>query len=317
MSKCVNGSMQSPIDIKTNSATNCGALCDLLFYYRNSSIYLENIGKNIVFTYDNGSYIVFNNEVYELEKISFFTPSSHKIDNSNYPLEININHRSPNTGRVAIISIMLDVNEGASSSHSCLETFAGSLPKTKGTRKTVTTSKEWNIFDALPEIKSFYTYKGSLPREPCTENVDWIVFEHSANCSAKFHNTIKNILDNNARPTQKLNGRKLFYNANSAKKNNSNYGSNFKCYTEKEFDKACSCLNSNTDAIKYKNKLALLCIILAILIIMIVLILLYVNENGGLTQLTSGFKIPGLTGLPGLNLPAVNKTQIVLHARPS
>ena len=316
VNKCAKGSLQSPIDIKTNTATNCGALCDLLFYYRTSSIYLENVNGTIIFTYDNGSYIVFNNEVYELEKISFFTPSAHKIDGANYPLELNIYHRSPNTGRMAIISILYEINEGSSGSHACLEVFASRFPQKSGERSTVTTSDDWNIFEALPEIKSFYTYKGSLPREPCTENVEWIVLENSANCSAKFHNSLQKILNNNARPTQALNNRKIYYNNNTAKKNNQNYGSNFRCYTNKEFKKACSCQNINMDALKYKNKLALFCIILAILIIIIILILLYMREHGGLGNLVPKLNLGKLGKLGNIKLPSMSKTQLAFPARP-
>jgi carbonic anhydrase len=296
MSKCVKGSRQSPINIESNGVTNCGALCDLLFYYRNSTIYLSNIGNNIIFTYDNGSYIVYNNEVYELEKISFFVVSAHKIDGENYPIEMNLYHRSPNTGKIAIVSIMCEVNEAVSKSHSTLEVFAGSFPKS-GKQKTITTSSEWNIFEALPEMKSFYSYDGSLPREPCDEGVKWIVFENSINCSATFHDNLKRILKNNTRPLQKLNARTVYYNSNTAKKNNQNYGSNFRCYTEKEFNKACSCLNTQTDVIKYKNRLALMGIILAILVIIILLIVLYLKDSGALPAL----KIP-LSGT-GVSLP--------------
>lgn len=39
--KCT-GINQSPINIDTNGVTNCGAQCDLMFYYRNSTIYRDN-----------------------------------------------------------------------------------------------------------------------------------------------------------------------------------------------------------------------------------------------------------------------------------
>lgn len=302
MSKCVKGTSQSPINIETDNTVNCGALCDLLFYYRHSTCYLKNVNKNIVFTYDNGSYVMYNNEVYELDQISFFTPSCHKIDNEDFPLEINLYHRSPNTGKKLIISLMCDVNESASKSYGVLEVLSGNFPKA-GKLKTVSTSSNWNIFDALPEIKSFYSYQGSLPQAPCDENVTWIIFENTVNCSAKFYNTLHNKIGNNTRPLQPLNARKIYYNPNSAKKNNRNYGSNFRCYSEKEFNKACSCLNTQVDTIRYKNRLALMGIILAILVIIILLIVLYVVEKkGGVGAIRNSFQ----TGAPGIkSLPKI------------
>jgi len=279
MSKCVKGSRQSPIKIDSSSVVNCGALCDLMFYYRTSSIYLANISKNIIFRYDNGSYVMYNNEIYELEKISFFTPSCHKIDNDeNYGVEINLHHRSPNTSKILIIAIMCLPNESSSKSYNTLQVLAGQFPK-EGKEKTISTASEWNIFNIIPENKSFYSYEGSLPREPCDENVKWIIFENSINCSAKFINTLHNKIGNNTRPLQRLNGRKVYYNSNTAKKNHRNYGGSFRCYTQKEFDNACGCLNSTGDTIQHKNRLALMGIILAILVIIILLIVLYAVEK--------------------------------------
>ena len=38
-----------------------------------------------------------------------------------------------------------------------------SLPRKKGEQKNVNTPEEWNIFNALPEIKSFYSYTVLFP----------------------------------------------------------------------------------------------------------------------------------------------------------
>ena len=300
MSKCIKGTSQSPINIETGISVSCGALCDLVFYYRHSACELKNVNKNIVFAYDNGSYVMYNNEIFELDQVTFFTPSCHKIDSEEFPLEINLNHRSPNTGKKLIISIMCDVNESASKSYGVLDVIAGNFPQ-PGKLKTISTSSNWNIFDALPEIKSFYSYQGSLPRAPCDEDVTWIIFENTINCSTKFYNTLNNKIGNNTRPLQPLNARKIYYNANNSKKNNRNYGSNFRCYTEKEFNNACSCLNTQVDTIRDKNRLALMGIILAILVIIILLIILYfVEKKGGISAIRAGLK----AAQPTLNPPS-------------
>ena len=59
---CVKGNQQSPIDIKSKKAVKCGALCDLVFYYRTSKCNLINTKKNIIMDYDNGSYILYNSD---------------------------------------------------------------------------------------------------------------------------------------------------------------------------------------------------------------------------------------------------------------
>ena len=59
---CVKGSQQSPIDIKSKDSIKCGALCDLVFYYRTSKCNLIKTKKNLIIDYDNGSYIHYNSE---------------------------------------------------------------------------------------------------------------------------------------------------------------------------------------------------------------------------------------------------------------
>ena len=36
-------------------------------------------------------------------------------------------------------------------------------------------SSRWNIKDLIPDVKSYYTYQGSIPFPPCTEKFRWVV----------------------------------------------------------------------------------------------------------------------------------------------
>ena len=132
---CANGKFQSPIDIKSKIAIKCGALCDLVFYYRTSKANLVNTGKNIIMDYDNGSYVMFNNEVYELDKLSFTIPASHKLDGFSYPMEMHLNHRSPDTGKLLIIAILFEINDATSKSNLFLDMISKSLPRKRVNKK--------------------------------------------------------------------------------------------------------------------------------------------------------------------------------------
>ena len=114
--KCSAGRLQSPIKINSGKVIKCGALCDLIFYYRTSKCNLQNTKDNIIMDYDNGSYVMYNNEVYELDKISYSVPGCHRIDNSSYPIEIHLHHRSPDSGVLLIIAIQVDINDASSKS---------------------------------------------------------------------------------------------------------------------------------------------------------------------------------------------------------
>ena len=47
------------------------------------------------------------------------------------------------------------------------------------------------LLNLIPEAKPFFAYTGSLPRSPCVEDVQWIVFENTINCSSKFYDKLK------------------------------------------------------------------------------------------------------------------------------
>ena len=70
-SLCANGTQQSPINIISKNTKKCGATCDLTFFYRSSKLNTILSNKNLIIDYDTGSYVNFNQEVYELDKISF------------------------------------------------------------------------------------------------------------------------------------------------------------------------------------------------------------------------------------------------------
>lgn len=253
---CSTGRQQSPINLNSNSTVKCGVKCNLKFYYRNSRATLNNDGRNIIVKYDQGSYVNFNSDTYELDSITFSLPGSHQIDNYSYPIEIQLNHINPINGAILIISIMGELNDALSKSSIFLDQITDKLPvrKNTGSATTINMPEDWNAFNLIPDAKSFMTYSGSLPRSPCTEMVTWIVFDNEVNVSTRFHDSLRGITGNNSRPLQPLNDRKIFYNGNSDIANTTNYGSGIKCYSEAEFKKACSCSTQNVDIINYKNR---------------------------------------------------------------
>ncbi len=276
---CVKGSQQSPIDIKSSKVIKCGALCDLVFYYRTSKCNMVNTKNNLIMDYDNGSYIVFNSEVYELDRISFTTPASHKVDGYSFPIEAQLYHRSPDTGAIVIISVFIDVNDASSRSKLFFDHFANVIPLTTGKQVSHNTPEEWNIFNVIPEIKAFYTYKGSLPRSPCTENVTWIVFDTATNCSTNFYDKIKKATPQNARSIQKLNGRRVYYNVNTAEKNKRNYGDKLRCYNEKQFRESCAKLTGHSEMIESKNKQTMIAIITGCVVVTMILFILWLVQQ--------------------------------------
>ena len=286
---CTKGNNQSPINIKSKYAKKCNTMCNLSFFYRTSKCNIIRSDNSIILDYDTGSYIMYNNEVFELDKLSFTCPSSHKIDNVDFPGEIQLYHKSSNTGKILIISIFIDINGAFSKSKMFFDLFIDAIPKYKGEQKTITMTDDWNIFNIVPENRAFFMYEGSLLNPPCSENITWIIFDDPINCSEKFYNKIKKI-SKNTRNIQKLNTRTVYYNDNSANKSNRNYGSSLKCYTQKEIRNTCSKLTGNKDVNKTNSYKILIIIIVVIIIVFTILMILWLIDRGFFTKYTNYLK---------------------------
>ena len=179
-----------------------------------------------------------------------------------------------------IISVFIDVNDATSRSNLFLDLFSKSMPQKRGQQKTINTPDTWRVYDLLPDLKSFYTYKGSLVRSPCTENVTWIVMDNPCNCSNIFYDNLKKIISRESRSIQPINNRKVYFNLNTNSKNKRNYGDSFRCYTEKEFRKSCAKLTSHKDIIDAKHRhLLLVTITISIFLLLVLFILWLVQQD--------------------------------------
>jgi carbonic anhydrase len=61
----------------------------------------------------------------------------------------------------------------------------------------------------LPTDKNYYRYTGSFTTPPCTENVLWMILKSPVELSAAQIKTFRNVIDDNNRPVQPLNGRRV------------------------------------------------------------------------------------------------------------
>lgn len=66
-----------------------------------------------------------------------------------------------------------------------------------------------NLFDYLPQNPTYYRYKGSLTKPPCTEEVLWYVFAEAMDVAPEQIQALYKKNGKNARPVQPFNGRRL------------------------------------------------------------------------------------------------------------
>ena len=306
-SLCTNATkQQSPIALpEPSKAVNTSSSTDLLFYYRTSRCNINKSRHHIILDYDTGSYVIYNSEIYELEKISFSIPSEHNIviggSAISYPIEIQMNHRCPTSGTILIISIFLEQNPAQSPSVRFLDYFKDNLPGPGKPRQrsNMNTPESWNAFNLFKNATQgmpFYTYKGSLTRFPCTEDVTWIIMQKPSNCTDDFFTKLEQAsgTSQNSRAIQAhtiKGGSKvdtaIYFSSNNNPKNTRNYGSKLRCYNEKQFRNACSKLTNYKDVINAKHRQLMLMVSTASIIILLVLLILWLVQQEFFTKTAS------------------------------
>ena len=205
---------QSPINIDTGIADSCKDLCELKIMYKPSSCRVKyDKHQNLKLIIDNGSTIIYKNNPYNLKEITFHTPSLHHIDGIKYDLEVCLIHSiddNPYSSNGVVISCLFNEGTYYGKSERFIHQFINDIKINSETEVNV--SKEWGANMLLPERKSFYIYKGSLPFPPCSNTTN-IVMDNIGNISPVNLELLILNLGKNIRPVQALGGRNIYYNS--------------------------------------------------------------------------------------------------------
>lgn len=186
---------QSPIDIRETKEVE---LPDLRVNYNTTDLRIVNNGHTLEVIYDPGSYLIYEDRVYELIQFHFHTPSEHLIKGRSFPMEIHIVHKSED-GELLVVGIMM--KEGKP--NELLEELWRVLPLKDGKEKFREDIKI-NATNLFPSNKDYYTYTGSLTTPPYTEGVRWIVMKTPTEISKEQVNKFRSLFGENARDVQPL-----------------------------------------------------------------------------------------------------------------
>ncbi|WP_051678577.1 carbonic anhydrase [Thiomicrospira pelophila] len=198
---CALGKNQSPINLTSQQAVQTRGLPALDIAYRDVPLRLIHSDHGLRGNYPLGSYIQLGKQRYELTHYTFHTPSEHHIEGFAYPMEIQLMHRN-GEGNQVVMSVI--VQEGENNEQ--LATILKNLPNKKD-KLQVFEKVNFNPVKFLPGDKRFYRYIGSMTQPPCEEGVVWLVFSKPIQASISQLVKLNELMGDNARPLQGLNGR--------------------------------------------------------------------------------------------------------------
>ena len=198
---CDAGKTQSPINLVDKQAVNTRGLPGLDIAYREVPLRLKLTEHDLIGEYPLGSYIMLGDERYEFTHYQFKTPSEHHIGGFAYPMEIQLYHRD-GEGRQVVMSVIVQEGEA----NETLQTILNNAPKDKNLLQ-VFEKLDFNPAKFLPSKKEFYRYLGSNTQPPCEQGVVWLVFKQPIQASIGQLIKMHDLVGDNVRPLQPLNGR--------------------------------------------------------------------------------------------------------------
>jgi carbonic anhydrase len=196
---CAKGQRQSPIDIRDGARLE---LQPIAFDYKPSPLRIIDNGHTVQVNYAEGSSITVAGERFELKQFHFHKPAEERIDGRAFDMVAHLVHRSLD-GRLAVVAVLLEAREQA---HPFLRALWPHLPLEPG-REVLAKDVTIDVNALLPEVRSYFTYIGSLTTPPCSEGVLWLVLKTPVEVAPEQVAVFGKLYSMNARPLQPTHGR--------------------------------------------------------------------------------------------------------------
>jgi carbonic anhydrase len=214
-------SSDAPIDISSsNSSGKCDYKCDYKFNYQTSSCVGKNMGDYISLSYDNtsSSFVTFNLISYVVKEVRIYHQSLHSFNGNKLDAEMVIIHTS-NTGEIPLlVCIPIKVSNSTSISSGFFRNIIATMSKNAPSEGDSTTIKinNYNLNSFIPK-KPFYSYKATEPYQPCSEKVNYVVYDASEiylDIPQDVYNNLKKMISENYYTVKS--GVLFFYNSKGA-----------------------------------------------------------------------------------------------------
>ena len=194
---CATGQRQSPIDIREGIKVS---LETIRFEYKSTQFRIIDNGHTLQVSVGEGMAMHVMGKRYELIQFHFHRPAEERINGKIYDMVVHLVHKN-DEGQLAVVAVLLEKG----SEHPLIQTLWNNMPLER--EMEVTPAEPINLMSLLPEIRSYWTYMGSLTTPPCTEGVLWMVMKQPLQVSADQISIFSRLYRNNARPVQPSNGR--------------------------------------------------------------------------------------------------------------
>jgi len=198
---CRSGLSQSPIDF---SGRIYAEKPDTVFYYKATGGKVVNDGNAVKFIPLDGGYVDIDGKKFAMKWVTFHTPSEHHVDGAPYAMEAQILHQADD-GTYTMVGVFFEEGYSNAAVTNIWEFISSTTGEEVSVRKLV------DLAFLLSFDRSYYRYSGSLSTPPCTENILWTVLERPIGVTAAQVEKLRELVGENVRPIQPLNGRKFTY----------------------------------------------------------------------------------------------------------
>jgi carbonic anhydrase len=190
---CKIGYNQSPIDILDNFSEN-----DLKFFYKNEEIEKHQETHFTVIDFGENNFLLRRKKKFFLRKMFIRHPSEHLIKSNQFPLEIQIAHKSDDE-QWLFLGIFVEIGEEN-------QEFNQLISLLENNQNNAVT--KFNLAKIIKEKDQIFFYEGSQTNPPCKEGIKWYIFKTPIKISKTQMNKIIQLAiasKTNSRPTQKFN----------------------------------------------------------------------------------------------------------------
>ena len=207
------GMSQSPVNIvKADTDPDRHDEWSLSLDYQDGVMVNQSInnGHTVQYDFDAGNVAVFGDTRYSLVQVHFHAPSEHTINGMRYPIEMHFVHLNEDKKEYVVLGV-LGYQGRPTESLNFVERY---IPEVVGSQMTLAQSVDFSRLFPLGLTPRFH-YRGSLTTPPCTESVNWVLFELPVEISTQALQKIEAAMPiDNYRDAQSLNGRKVHWVVN-------------------------------------------------------------------------------------------------------